>query len=66
MPHYTAEIANAVAENADVTVIGSKGIPVEYFSENVTIIKLFDKMDFSMNHLRKLISLQSLRAYFLV
>lgn len=64
MPHYTAEIANAVAENADVTVIGSKGIPVEYFSENVTIIKLFDKMDFSMNHLRKLISLQSLRAIF--
>jgi glycosyltransferase involved in cell wall biosynthesis len=62
MPHYTAEIANAVAENADVTVIGSKGIPFEYFSENVAIIKLFDELSFSMNHLHKLISLQSFRA----
>ena len=31
MPHYTAEIANAVAENADVTVIGSKGFPLNIF-----------------------------------
>lgn len=64
MPHYTAEIANAVAENADVIVIGSTGIPVEYFSENITIVKLFDKMDFSMNHLQKMITLRNLRALF--
>ena len=64
MPHYTAEIANAVAENADVTVIGSKGIPVEYFSANITIIKLFDKVDFSMNHLQKVITLRNLKALF--
>lgn len=62
MPHYTAEIANAVAENADVTVIGSKGIPVEYFSEKVKIIKLFDDLGFSMNHPEKAVSLQSIMA----
>lgn len=64
MPQYTAEIANAVAESADVTVIGSKGIPEEYFSDKVTIIKLFDKLDFSMNHLKKAFSVQNLFALF--
>lgn len=62
MPHYTAEIANAVAENADVTVIGSSGIPEEYFSEKVKIIKLFDDLNFSMNHPEKAFSFQNLKA----
>ncbi|WP_067052364.1 glycosyltransferase family 4 protein [Methanofollis ethanolicus] len=62
MPQYTAEIANAVAENADVTVVGSNNIPADYFSKKITIIKLFDHLDFSMNHLRKVISFQNLFA----
>lgn len=64
MPQYTAEIANAVAENADVTVIGSTGIPEEYFSDKVTIIKLFDMLNFSMNHLEKAFSIQNIFALF--
>jgi len=62
MPQYTAEVANAVAKYANVMVIGSTGIPKSYFSDDVTIIKIFDKLNFSMNHLHNIISLQSLRA----
>jgi glycosyltransferase involved in cell wall biosynthesis len=64
MPQYTAEIANAVAENADVTVIGSEGVPVGYFSNKVKVIKSFDSLNFSMNHLGKAFSIQNLLAFF--
>lgn len=62
MPQYTAEIANAVAKNADVTVIGSNNMPVDYFSKKIKIIKLFDCLNFSMNHLGKVFVLQNLFA----
>ena len=64
MPHYTAEIANAVAENADVIIIGSKEVPSEYFSDKVKIIRLFEAMPFSMNHLENILSLRCISAMF--
>lgn len=57
MPQYTAELANAVSKYADVTVIGSKRINDSYFSKDVEIVKLFDALDFSMNDLKKALSL---------
>jgi alpha-maltose-1-phosphate synthase len=48
MPHYTAELANAVSKHADVTVFGSKGINESYFSDDVSIVKAFDVLDYSM------------------
>lgn len=64
MPQYTAEIANAVAENADVTVVGSNNIPADYFSKKITIVRLFDPLNFSMNHLGEIFSFQNLFALF--
>jgi glycosyltransferase involved in cell wall biosynthesis len=61
MPHYTAELANAVAKYADVTVFGSNGIHSEYFPEGVEIVKIFDALDFSMNHLSSMFSLDFLK-----
>jgi len=61
MPHYTAELANAVAKYADVTVFGSSGIHLEYFSDDIKIVKIFDALDFSMNHLRGMLSLGFLK-----
>lgn len=55
MPHYTAELANAVSKYADVTVIGSKMINDNLFSKDITILKIFDDLDFSMNNLKKLL-----------
>ena len=60
MPHYTAELANAVAKNAQVIVIGSKNIKKDYFSKNVKIIRLFKPLDFSTNNLYKFFYLKNL------
>jgi alpha-maltose-1-phosphate synthase len=61
MPHYTAEIANAVAEHADVTVVGSKAIRSDYFSNRVRIVKLFDPMQIEISNLQKSISRENIR-----
>lgn len=64
MPHYTAELANAVAKYANVTVLGSSGIHSEYFSDDVEVVKIFDALDFSMNHLSGIFSLDFLKSLF--
>ena len=63
MPHYTAELANAVSKYADVTVIGSKGINNEYFAKNIKVIRLFDIINFSANNLIKSASLKNIHAF---
>lgn len=63
MPHYTAELVNSVSESEDVIVIGSTGINEEYFSKNVTIFKLFYKLDFSMNHLHNIFYISNFFAF---
>jgi glycosyltransferase involved in cell wall biosynthesis len=64
MPQYTAEIANAVSNHAEVTVVGSKGINEKYFSCNVNVVKCFDSFSFSMNNLKKLFSLGTLSSFY--
>lgn len=64
MPQYTAELANAVSNYAEVTVIGSKSINEKYFSCNVNIVKCFDSFVFSMNNLKKMFSICTLNNFF--
>jgi glycosyltransferase involved in cell wall biosynthesis len=56
LPHYTAELANAISRHAEVTVLGSKGIKESYFSKDIEIVKIFDKLNFSFNELSRAIS----------
>jgi starch synthase len=56
MPHYVAEVANSVSKYAEVTVIGSKSIRTDYFTDRVTIIKLFEDLNLSTNYIRDLLS----------
>ncbi len=56
MPHYVAEIANSVSKYAEVTVVGSRSINTDYFSDNVKILKLFDDLNLSTNYIRDLLS----------
>lgn len=62
MPHYTAELANAVSKYADVTVIGSNEIKLEYFKNNIKIIKIFDKLDVSVGDLSSILSFENLKS----
>jgi glycosyltransferase involved in cell wall biosynthesis len=61
IPHYTAEIANAVSKYEEVVVLGGKNINVEYFSKNIKIYKIFDELYFSNNDPSKTISFKNLR-----
>jgi len=64
MPQYTAEIANVISNFAEVTVIGSKNIKNDYFSERVKITKAFYPFEFSMNNANKLFSLGTFKGFF--
>jgi glycosyltransferase involved in cell wall biosynthesis len=60
MPHYTAELANAVSNYAEVTVLGTKAINKTYFNENVKIIKAFEPLSFSTNYLKTLLNVKNI------
>jgi len=60
LPHYTSELANAVSKYEGVVVLGSKGIKTDYFSDDVELIKIFDKLSFSVKDLKKAFSLNGL------
>lgn len=59
MPHYTAELANAVSKYEDVTVVGSRQINENYYNDNVKIIKLFKPIDFSTSYVKTLQNLNN-------
>jgi len=63
LPHYTSELANAASKYEDVVVMGSKGIRTDYFSNDVTVIKAFDRLSFSLKDLRKAFSPSSLSRF---
>ena len=46
MPTLYAELANAVAKYADVTVLGSNGIHSQVFFSDIKIVKIFDALNF--------------------
>lgn len=55
LPHYTAELANAVAEHADVTVMKPVQTSADdMFDENVTVVNAFDSLGISMPKLYSL------------
>ena len=54
IPHYTAELANAVSRYADVTVIKPNDSNDDLFSENVKVVNAFKPANFSTDILSKL------------
>ena len=63
LPQYTSELANAVSKYEDVVVLASKGIKTSYFSDDVEIIKIFDKLSFTVKDLKKALSLNGLSGF---
>jgi starch synthase len=47
IPHYTAELANAVSKYADVIVLKPKDDNDTLFSRDIEVLSLFDKLNFS-------------------
>jgi glycosyltransferase involved in cell wall biosynthesis len=55
LPHYTAELANAVARHADATIMKPKETSAdELFAEEVDVIEAFDSIGVSMPKLHSL------------
>ncbi len=54
LPHYAAQLANAVAEHADVTVLKPEETTADdVFSEDVRVLNTFESMNISLPELRK-------------
>lgn len=52
LPHYTAELANAVADHAEVTVLKpAETTADDVFSDDVSIIEAFEPTDISMQNI---------------
>lgn len=52
LPHYTAELANAVAEEAEVTVLKpSETTADDLFDDSITVIDAFEPTDISMQNI---------------
>ena len=55
LPHYAAELANAIGQYADVIVLKPSDTTAdEVFSEDIEVINPFDPMDISIPDLRRL------------
>jgi len=54
IPHYTAELANAVSNYSEVTVIKPKDVNNNLFSRNVNIINAFRPINFSTYELENI------------
>lgn len=55
LPHYAAQLANAVADHADVTVLKAEETTADdVFSEDVRVLNAFESMNISLPELRKL------------
>lgn len=55
LPHYTAELANAVAQYADVTVLKATETSADdLFESQVEVIEVFEPTDISMQNIFKL------------
>lgn len=64
IPHYTAELANAVSKYADATVLKPKDSNDELFSEDVEVINAFEPMPFSRGNEIKVFSFRNLVNFF--
>jgi glycosyltransferase involved in cell wall biosynthesis len=64
IPHYTAELANAVSKYADVTVLKPKDSNDDLFSKNVEVITPFRPMRFSRKEIMKTFSPKNMINFF--
>jgi glycosyltransferase involved in cell wall biosynthesis len=64
IPHYTAELANAVSKYANVLVFKPEDYNDQLFSESVTTVKAFKPMRFSRERLTSAFSLDNLKSFF--
>ena len=64
IPHYTAELANAVSKYANVLVFKPDDYNDQLFSESVTTVKAFKPMRFSRERLTSAFSLDNLKSFF--
>jgi glycosyltransferase involved in cell wall biosynthesis len=63
IPHYTAELANAVSKHADVVVLKPEDSNDRLFSERVTIVKAFKPLHFSRQCLARAFSLSNIKGF---
>lgn len=63
IPHYTAELANAVAKYADVYVIKPKDANDSIFSSQIKLIPVFDSLVFSKNNPWKIFSVSNVQKF---
>lgn len=63
MPHYTAELANAVSKYAAVTVIGTQSINEDYFLKRIKIIKVLEGPKFSSDHPERSLSAENILSF---
>jgi len=64
IPHYTAELANAVSKYADVVVLKPKDHNDSLFSEDIKLLQVFKPMQFSRGNIKRAYSLENFRNMF--
>jgi len=63
IPHYTAELANAVANYAEVTVLKPKGSNDQLFSSHVKVINCFEPLSLTKGQEKSAISVSNLKNF---
>lgn len=61
IPHYTAELANAMANYAEVVVLKPKGSNDQLFSNRVKVINAFEPLSLTKGHEKNAISISNLK-----
>ena len=64
IPHYVAELANAVSKYVDVIVIKPKDSNDELFSEDIKVINVFEPIQLSKGYEKKAFSLENVKNFF--
>ena len=64
IPHYTAELANAVSKYADVVVLKPKDHNDSLFSKDIEVMQVFKPLQFSRGNIKRAYSLGNLRNMF--
>ena len=52
MAHYTAELANAVSQYAEVYILANKEIDQNYFNNSVNLVRIFDNLNVNLSNLK--------------
>jgi len=63
IPHYTAELANAMANYAEVVVLKPKGSNDQLFSNHVKVINVFEPLSLTKGHEKNAISISNLKNF---